>query len=63
MYFKAAGEVFGAVAKLDGHFGLINVVDNSLDDLLNSIKTDFPITWKFDIIGDDAFEVIDGTGN
>ncbi len=33
-----------------------------LDDLVLAMKADFPSTWKFNKIGDDAFEVLDGAG-
>jgi len=37
-------------------------VRKSLDDLLDEMKSQFQKSWKFNKIGDDAFEVIDGSG-
>lgn len=44
--------------KIDGG----NSILSSLDDIITSMKNDFPKTWKFNKISDDAYEVIDGTG-
>ncbi|QYS92172.1 DNA/RNA non-specific endonuclease [Flavobacterium covae] len=40
----------------------INGTGKALDDIVLAMKNDFPSTWKFNKIGDDAFEVLDGTG-
>ncbi|WP_265958089.1 hypothetical protein [Galbibacter sp. EGI 63066] len=37
-------------------------MENLLDDIVNTMKGDFPNTWKFNKINDEAFEVIDGSG-
>ena len=34
-----------------------------LDDIVVAMKADFPSTWKFNKVGDDAYEVFDGVGN
>lgn len=33
-----------------------------LDDMVLAMKADFPIAWKFNKVGDDAFVVLDGAG-
>ena len=40
----------------------VNTAGNVLDDIVLVMKADFPSTWKFNKIGDDAFEVLDGAG-
>ena len=40
----------------------VNGAGKVLDDIVLTMKSDFPSTWKFNKIGDDAFEVLDGTG-
>jgi hypothetical protein len=40
----------------------VNGAGSLLDDIVLAMKADFPSTWKFNKIGDDAFEVLDGTG-
>jgi hypothetical protein len=46
-------KVVGSLAKGGG----------ALDDIVSALKTDFPSTWKFNKVGDDAYEVFDGVGN
>ena len=46
-------KVAGSLAKAGG---------TTLDDIVIALKTDFPSTWKFNKVGDDAFEIIDGAG-
>ena len=47
-------EVEGEVVRLGG--------GSSLDDIVNALKTESPSTWRFNKVGGDAFEIIDGVG-
>ena len=41
---------------------IVSTAGKVLDDIVLAMKVDFPSTWKFNKIGDDAFEVLDGAG-
>lgn len=54
-------------SKENGNFGgssldEVSAAGSVLDDIVLAMKADFPSTWKFNKIGDDAFEVLDGAG-
>lgn len=41
----------------------IQTVEKALEGIITGMKSDFPPSWKFNKIADDAFEVVDGSGN
>jgi hypothetical protein len=41
---------------------IVQGAGNVLDDIVLSMKSNFPSTWKFNKISDDLYDVVDGTG-
>ena len=41
----------------------IQTIEKALEAIITGMKSDFPPSWKFNKIADDALEVVDGSGN
>lgn len=55
---------YQAITNAGGYLKWKNVkgAGKLLDDMVLAMKADFPIAWKFNKVGDDAFKVLDGAG-